>query len=224
MRTDDAQPELSTKGEKWHRGARELLARYEFSGIAQFDKCYSGEGYSYGLTSIFHRSWADISRYDEFRRAAEDFKKSFRQARGLLASLTEEIKSRELLAATQLSLAISADEFETAQHLYESANNDEALLRAAGVVTRVALERHLFTVLDSHQIQVQLNPPTKKKADIDDVLVTLVKQSVITAIQQSQLASLFKVANNCAHPKEQVKAEDVKRLIMQGKELAAVIL
>jgi hypothetical protein len=38
------------------------------------------------------------------------------------------------------------------------------------------------------------------------------------------LDSLFTIANNCAHPKEAIKAEDVERLIKRGKELASIIL
>ena len=57
-----------------------------------------------------------------------------------------------------------------------------------------------------------------------DVLQALQKSSVITAIQKSHLESLFKVANNCAHPKEAVIYGDVERLIREGRQLASVIL
>jgi len=55
-------------------------------------------------------------------------------------------------------------------------------------------------------------------------LQTLQKGGVITAIQKSQFDSLFKIANNCAHPKEAVLAADVERLIRDGKQLAALIV
>jgi len=59
---------------------------------------------------------------------------------------------------------------------------------------------------------------------VEDVMQTLQKNGVITAIQKSQLDALFRVANNCAHPKETVKQSDVERLIRDGKQLASVIL
>ena len=43
-------------------------------------------------------------------------------------------------------------------------------------------------------------------------------------IQHKQLQSLFAVGNNCAHPKEAVRFEDVEILIRDGKLLASVVL
>jgi hypothetical protein len=134
------------------------------------------------------------------------------------------MKSRELPLKTQLSFAISADEFERAAELVDSSGGDEVLLRAGGVVGRVALERHLWTVIDSHGITVALNPPTKKKADTQDLLTNLVKASVITPIQKFEMDGLFAIGNNCAHPKEAVSKADVERLINRARELASIIL
>jgi hypothetical protein len=92
------------------------------------------------------------------------------------------------------------------------------------VIARVALERHLFTVADSRKLSIAANPPSKKNPDVEDALQTLQKGGVITAIQKSQFDSLFKIANNCAHPKEAVLAADVERLIRDGKQLAALIV
>jgi hypothetical protein len=82
----------------------------------------------------------------------------------------------------------------------------------------------LFTVADSRKLSIIKNPPTKKHPDVEDVLQTLQKSGVITAIQKSQFDSLFKVANNCAHPKEAVLQADVERLIRDGRQLASVVV
>lgn len=145
-------------------------------------------------------------------------------ARALLIAVADEIESRELPLKTQLSFAISADELDRASELVDVSSGDEALLRAAGVVGRVALERHLWTVADSHSLTVAKNPPTKKKADTQDILSTLVKASVVTPIQKAELDGLFTIGNNCAHPKETVNKADVERLISRGRELASMIL
>ncbi len=34
------QPELSIKGQRWYRGARELLVQQQFSGLDEFVGCY----------------------------------------------------------------------------------------------------------------------------------------------------------------------------------------
>ena len=134
-----------------------------------------------------------------------------------------EVKSRELPITSELSFAVALDEFETAKNLLD-ASSETSIVRASGVVARVALDRHLFTVAESRQIPIEKHPPSKAKADVADVLNTLKKRDVLTAIQKSELESLFTIGNYCAHPKETVRASDVQRLIQRGKELASVIL
>ena len=124
----------------------------------------------------------------------------------------------------RLSSALVADEYETAQQLFDGAKGDESLLRASGIIGRVALERHLFNVADSKQVAIRVNPPTKKKPDIQDVINRLEKSGVITPIQKSEIESLFKIGNNCAHPKEAINARDIRRLLEEAKELSAVVV
>lgn len=209
------QPELNTKGQRWYRGAREILVQQKSSSLAEFDTHYvqiikdviTGNVLVVGSEMMY-----------------TEFVGSLGAARALLNAVVEEIESRELPIRTQLSCAISADEFERASELVNSSGGVEALLRAGGVVARVALERHLWTVVDSYGLTVVKNPPTKKKADTQDLLTTLVKASVVTPIQKSEMDSLFTIGNNCAHPKELVIQTDVERLISRGRELAAVIV
>ena len=215
------QPELSTKGEKWYRGARELLVQHSSSGVNRFDDCYSGGHWT--IESVIHHERFEAEP-NERQLCIKWFKQHLQHARSLVISLVEEVKSRELPVRSALSFALSADEFDTAQELLTAANDDESLLRAAGVVARVALERHLFTVAESRNIAIQVNPPNKQKPEAADAMMALYKSAVITAIQQSELLSLFKIANNCAHPKETVKSADVRRLIERSRELAALIV
>lgn len=232
----NVQPELSIKGQRWYRAAREVLARQGFSGLGEFDNCYLY--YVESIGGKKHRAYSDIEQYinrnttekNKFRSDSDAkdhygvFAECFQKARSLLQSVLEEVRSRELPVRSQLSFAVSADEFEAAQELLDSSRKDEPIVRACGVVARVALERHLFTVAETRSIAIDVNPPHKKKPDIVDVLTTLVKRGVLTPIQRSELESLFKVGNNCAHPKEVVRPEDVERLIKRGRELASMIL
>jgi len=208
------QPELNTKGQRWYRGARELIVQQKSSSLREFDLCYlEMRAVINGGTLVFGRQEYYSAFYD-----------AFRTARALLVAVADEIESRELPLKTQLSFAVSADEFERASELVSASSGDEVLLRAGGVVGRVALERHLWTVVESYGLAVVKNPPTKKKADTQDLLTTLVKASVVTPIQKSEMDSLFSIGNNCAHPKEAVIQTDVERLISRGRELASVIL
>jgi hypothetical protein len=210
-----AQPELSTKGQRWYRGARELMVQQKFSGLAEFELCYIQI-----LKDVINGNPLVIGDGG----MCDEFLDSLYVARALLLALVDEIESRELPVKTQLSFEVSSDEFDRASELVNSSAGDEILLRAGGVVGRVALERHLWTVLDSHGVAVEKNPPTKKKADTQDLFTTLVKASVVTPIQKSEMDSLFTIGNNCAHPKEAVNKGDVERLISRGRELASVVL
>lgn len=215
------QPRLSQQGERWYRGCRELMVQQNFSGLGDFDDCYSGRGQS--ISQIIHLDKFEPEPMLTKEHTIKWFKYNLQQARALVNSVTEEIKSRELPIESALSLTLSADEFDKAQGLYEVSKGDEPLLRAAGVVTRVALERHLFTIAETRKIKILLNPPSKKRAEAEDVITTLYKAGAITPIQQSELQTLFKIANNCAHPKEAIKTGDVERLIKRARELASAI-
>ncbi len=135
-----------------------------------------------------------------------------------------ELLSRELPILARLSFSVAENEFKTAEMLVTGNLSNEVMIRVGGVIGRVALERHLWTVADGRGLAVAKNPPTKKAAEVADLLSTLVNEGVITPVQRAQLDSLFAVANNCAHPKEPVRVEDVERLIREGRALASCVL
>ena len=222
FRGESVQPDFSFKGERWYRGAREILVQQSFSGLKDFDECYSPSSSSFNMGAVIHHT--HVREYNAADSAKKWFDINFRTARGLIGSVSEEIISREMPMKSALSLALSADEFDTAQELLNVSRGDEGVLRAAGVIARVALERHLFTVAELKKLTIQVNPPSKRKADASDLISTLAKAGVITGIQQSELEGLFRIANNCAHPKETITQPDVKRLIERSRELAALIV
>lgn len=225
----NAQPDLSAKGQAWFRGARELLVQQMFSGLGEFDACYIR--YSENPAHLRRRAVYDIEGYIKLGTGKEEtltyeyysrFKGEFQKARSLLRAAIEEVKSRELPVVTELSLALSSDEFEKAEELLAQSKGDDAIIRASGVVARVALERHLFTVADVHGVPVL--PSRGTKPEVSDAINALKKNGYVTAIQKSELESLFTVGNHRAHRKEHVTQPDVARLIQRGRELASVIL
>ncbi len=240
----DVQPDLSVKGQRWYRGAREILVQAKSSALQELDQCYDSSIVRVRVGVSSGRSFTDIEQYisigtnstwvnahwhgDKSRENRENyhalFNKYFRQARALLLSVIDEILSRELPVTTQLSFELVADEFTTAETILREAKGQEAFHRVSGVIARVALERHLFTVADQRGIAITVNPPNKKKPEAQDAIVSLRKAGLITAIQQSQLDTLFKIGNNCAHPKEIIEPADVEKMIKDGKQLASVIL
>jgi hypothetical protein len=226
FKQEDVQGELSIKGQQWYRGVRELMVQNGFSGVDEFDDCYMYYPQRDSPRSAHIRGHSDLEACFSGRRETvpAQFNRLFMKARSLANSLEAEVLSRELPVKSQLSFEVSASELETAENVLAESKGEEALMRASGVIARVALERHLYTVADVRKLQIVVNPPSKKHPDVEDVMQTLQRNGVITAIQKSQLDSLFKVANNCAHPEEAVNQGDVERLIRDGKQLASVIL
>jgi hypothetical protein len=151
-----AQPALAIKGQRWYRGARALLEEYEFSDLGRFDVCFR--------SSLGWEEYVLLPKYDLHGDYAKrrHFKESFLEARSLLHGAFEELISRELSVVSELSFAVATDEFETASSLFE-ASEDEPIVRASGVVARVALERHLFTVAEARSIQIQLKSSHQEK-------------------------------------------------------------
>jgi len=213
--------DLSLKGQRWYRGCRELLAQHRLSGLSEFEECYrsaSDDDY-YNLEPVL-----SAKNRGQIGMGLSEFWEGFRKARSIIRASIDELISRELPIVTQLSFAVAKYEFDNARNLIAANRSNDVMIRAAGVVARVALERHLGTVAESRALTVTKNPPTKKHSDASDLLNTLVKEAVITQVQRSHLDSLFAVANNCAHPKEVVLVDDVERLIKDGSTFAASVL
>jgi hypothetical protein len=191
------------------------------TSLKEFEECYrsSSDDDYYNLEPVLSaRSRQQIGM------TLDQFWEGFRKSRSLVRASEDELLSRELPILTRLSFSVAESEFDNAERLVSENRNNEVMIRAGGVIGRIALERHLWTVADSRGLTIAKNPPTKKVPDVSDLLNTLVKEAAITQVQRSQLDSLFSVANNCAHPKEIIRVEDVERLIRDGRILASVVL
>jgi len=223
-RDETAQPDLAVKGQQWVRGARALMVAQQYSGLKAFDECCTTSSSWMDIGRYLTQDWSEYGSQSNMPEGFKIFKRRFLEARALLNALESELVSRELPVKTALSFEVASTEIDTAQEVLDNANGAEVFLRASGVIARVALERHLFTVADSRSLQIITNPPTKKHPDVEDVLQTLTKSGVLTAIQKSQFDTLFKIANNCAHPKGPVVLADVQQLIRDGRQLASLVV
>jgi hypothetical protein len=216
---DDVQPELTIKTQKWYHAAHGLIEKVYPEKVEWLEHCMGGNDGMSGLLDMVH-SWP----LERLNKNYFSFRQSFATARGLVHGSVERAKSLEYDTVIELSSQLTTDEYETARQLFDTAKGDESVLRAAGTIGRVALERHLFNVADAKNVPVIVNPPTKKNADTQDVINSLEKAGVITKIQKAEIEGLFKIGNNCAHPKEAIKTGDIERLLQRGKELSTTIV
>ena len=223
---EQVQPELSVKGQRWYRGARELLVQHGFSGLKEFEYQYTNYSHAKETTGIRGYIHGEITFRDvkHTSECLDAFLLHFMIARSLVLSVMDEINSRELPITTELSFHVSTNEFETAKDIFDKYNNEDVFVRVSGIVARVALERHIRTVTDSRNIAIVRNPSNKAHDDFTDVTNTLLKERVITSHQKSELYLLYRTGNECAHPKGKVIASEVKQLIERGRELASAIM
>ena len=186
---------LGRKGQQWLSGCRELLVQNKLSSLAKLRGVYrsSSDDDYHNLEPVLSAK----SRRNIGMRLTK-FGEGFRKARSLVCASEDELISRELPVRNTLSFAVAENEFAIAENLVNENRSNEVMIRAGGVIGGVTLQRHLWTVADSRALTVVKNPPTKKVADVSDLLATLVKETVLTQIQRSQLDGLFAIANNCA--------------------------
>jgi hypothetical protein len=222
--------DLKQKAEEWYRGARGLLERENFSGLPAFDWCYEAYYPDIHDTSRMTRSFSCISYFIyagynsmSTKTSLPYFCETMVKARSLLNACVSEVKSRELSLLGELSFVVAADEFETASNLFRS-SQEETITRASGVVARVALERHFRTVAQERSVTIVKNPPTKAHPDFADITLSLRNAGILTEVQRARLDVLYRIGNNCAHPKEVVNRHDVEELIRDGRSFAGLIV
>lgn len=222
--------DLKQKAEEWYRGARGLLERENFSGLQAFDWCYYAYYPDIHDKTKMTRAFSCISYFIDAgynsmstKSSLPHFCDTMAKARALLNACVSEVKSRELSVLGELSFVVAADEFETASNLLQS-SQEETIIRASGVVARVALERHFRTVALEHGVSIVKNPPTKAHPDFTDITLSLRNAGVVTDVQRARLDVLYRIGNNCAHPKEVVNRHDVEELIRDGRSFAGLIV
>jgi hypothetical protein len=217
--------------ENWFRGSRALLVRENFSGLRDFDWCYEAYYPDIHDKTKLSKDWSCISMFVYYPAGNRQhdklnlpyFSRKVTKCMALVASCVSEVKSRELAIIGELSYIVAADEFDTAKSLLDS-SQDDTIVRASGIVGRVALERHIRTVAEQHpEITIIKNPPGKAHADFSDYTLSLKKADVITEVQRARLDTLYRIGNNCAHAKEIVSRHDVEDLIRDGKSFAGLI-
>jgi hypothetical protein len=128
--------------------------RENFSGLPEFDWLYrSGYWDDPQKQTGFHLDYSCISAFIShptldrmhYQTVFPYFAQKIAAGDAFIHACISEVKSREISILGELSFVVAADEFETASNLLQSSHK-ETIIRASGVIARVALERHLRTV------------------------------------------------------------------------------
>jgi hypothetical protein len=128
----------------------------------------------------------------------------------LLQSIPERVESEALRAKRSVSSNLVSEELQKAKQLFD--DND---IRAAGVISGVALERHLLTLANTSNRDLDYS----QMDGITSLAQTLSDAHEISDDDQRQLEYLSGIRNKCSHASDKgPDRREVERLIEQSSE------
>lgn len=131
--------------------------------------------------------------------------------KNLLLSLPPKLETARLKVRRDISDEILIEELYQAKEAWDDGN-----IRAAGVVTGVALERRLLTLCELTEQDLE----NSHSDGIRSLAETLYNTGQITDTEKSQLGYLADIRNDCAHANEEVPDKrEVERLIKQSEDI-----
>ena len=128
----------------------------------------------------------------------------------LVSSIPSRVEARELKVTKQVSNNIVSNEIQKAKELLEDEHT-----RAAGVITGVALERHLLSLCETSNQELDFG----YMDGITSLAQTLSDAGEITDDDQRNLEYLSGIRNNCSHASgEEPKQSAVERMANQADD------
>jgi hypothetical protein len=193
----ESQREILEAYQEWYSGSRVLVTEYIESELDNFDEARA-EFYKYITLQVSPNNTTGMGVYS----TAHD---CFITQRGIVNAIPRKISAERFRVKEQISKSVSKDEVQQARDLLQ-----EGLPRASGVTAGVALERHLLTMCQEADVELDYNHDD----GIRDLADTLYKADVIEQTTLSSLKTLASIRNDCAHANQTAPNEHkVRRLI-----------
>lgn len=153
----------------------------------------------------------DGMKYKKADRYCGILRRTISRQKNLLLSIPPKLETERLKVRKGISDGIITEELYQAKDLWDDGN-----IRAAGVVAGVALERHLLTLCEVTERDVDY----EYSDGIRSLAETLYQAGEITNTKKNQLGYLADVRNDCAHVnEEEPDKREVERLIKQAEDI-----
>ncbi|MDB9250852.1 hypothetical protein PN419_17920 [Halorubrum ezzemoulense] len=194
--------DLMEEYEIWYNQALTLVSTYLPKREADFAQAYNT------LSSVIQFDDCEFTRLGVYNTA---LRRNLTTQQNLLNSIPPKIDAEELRVRKGISTEITNEEIHQAKQLLE-----RDLIRPAGVVTGVALERHLLTECEvtGRDVEYEYDYGIKALAD------ALYEADTISKTQHGQIEYLGKLRNKCAHADEdEPTLSEVDRLITQTEDI-----
>lgn len=196
----EAQYDILEEYEGWHSQGRFLVSAYLPNRESEFENLH--DNFRKALMCE-----VDIDNAGSYQRKLLGPIKS---QKAILQSIPDKVEIEELKARKQISEKITIDEIQRAKTLIE-----ESHVRPAGVVAGVALERHLLTLCETSDQDLDFG----YMDGIASLAKTLSNAGEIDDNKERQLEYLGGIRNDCSHAnKEEPNKAEVERLIDQSQE------
>lgn len=193
---------LQRKYETWYSSAKPLIQEYSRDRLDQYEECYED-----------FRSWIELD--DDHARNDKEKATTlglipFNAQRDILSAVPNRVENEKLRARKQISRKITGDELQHARELF-----DQEHIRAAGVIVGVALERHLLTLCENSEQELEF----EFMDGISSLAQTLNEAGEINDDDKRLLDHLSGLRNKCAHKDEEdpTKSEAERLLSEAGK-------
>jgi hypothetical protein len=192
--TKELQNNLREEYASWYARAEELVSTHLPQRLDEFE-----------------RRRTDVKQYvkleknakldpEQYVNSASDY---FAEQRNIVKAIQGKIEAEKLSLRRQISDTFSKDELQQARELL-----DEELIRAAGVLAGVGLERYLQLECDDAELGYDYND------GIASLAQTLYEADEINSTTLSNLETLGQIRNDCAHANQQAPNEHkVRKLI-----------
>lgn len=194
--------ELDRKYELWYTQAFTLVSEYIPERRADFREAYSD------IDEFLHFDGMEYTKADRY---CGILRRVVSRQKNLLLSIPPKLEAERLKVRRSVSDEIITEELYQAKTLWDDGN-----IRAAGVVAGVALERHLLTLCEVSEREMDY----EYSDGIRSLTETLYNADEITQTTKGQLEYLSDIRNDCAHANnEEPDDRDVERLIEQAEDL-----
>lgn len=192
--------EVDEQYELWYNQALTLVSEYMPEREADFRSAYAD------MDKFIH---FDGMNYTKTDRYCGLLRRVISRQKNILLSIPPKLETERLKVRKGISDEIVSEEIYQAKRLWDDGN-----IRAAGVVAGVAIERHLLTLCEVSDRDLEFN----HSDGICSLAETLNQAGEITNTKNSQLGYLSNIRNDCAHANEdEPDMREVERLIQQSE-------
>jgi len=206
IRTDSVDWETVDKVDQeyeiWYNQSLTLVSEYLPSREEDFRAVYTG------MDDYIHFDGKEYEKADVYCGL---LRRLISRQKNILLSIPPKLTTERLKTRKEISDDIISEELYQAKTLF-----DEEHIRAAGVVAGIALERHLLTLCEISEQEMEYS----HSDGIRSLAETLYQAGEITDTKKSQLGYLSDIRNDCAHANEEdPDMREVERLIQQSEDI-----